>query len=108
MATARAASSSALRRRWRRPCRGLSRRAAAALEAKEEDGVVGLVCPTPLGSYRYRKRRGSGASLMFDVDVFPLAVAKELDNWKEKDERERRWFTLPDAAAAVDEPDLRD
>ena len=90
------------------PTAGMEAHAAAAQEAKEEAGVLGLVCPTPLGSYRYRKRRGNGASLMFDVDVFPLAVAKELENWKEQDERERRWFTLPDAAAAVDEPDLRD
>ena len=25
-------------------------------------GVRGAICPTPIGSYRYRKRRGSGAS----------------------------------------------
>ncbi len=81
---------------------------AAAREAEEEAGVRGLVCPTPLGSYRYRKKRGNGASLMIDVDVFPLAVSQELDSWKEQGQRERRWFTLPEAAAAVDEPDLRD
>jgi uncharacterized protein Yka (UPF0111/DUF47 family) len=78
------------------------------MEAEEEAGVCGPVCPTPLGSYRYRKRRGSGASLMIDVDVFPLAVTRELPRWKEQSERERRWFTLSEAAAAVDEPDLRD
>ena len=82
--------------------------AAAAIEAEEEAGVSGLVCPVPLGSYRYRKRRPNGASLMLDVDVFPLAVNRELPSWKEQNERERRWFTLPEAADAVDEPDLRD
>ena len=81
---------------------------AAAQEAEEEAGVIGPVCPTPLGSYRYRKRRGSGASLMMDVDVFPLAVTRELPSWKEQRERERRWFTLAEAADAVEEPDLRD
>ncbi len=81
---------------------------AASQEAEEEAGVCGAVCPTPLGSYRYRKRRSSGASLMIDVDVYPLLVTRELDQWKEKDERERRWFTLREAAGAVDEPDLRD
>ena len=40
---------------------------AAAQEAEEEAGVRGAVCPTPLGTYRYRKRKGSGASLMADV-----------------------------------------
>ncbi len=81
---------------------------AAAIEAREEAGVIGLVCPTPLGSYRYRKKRTSGASLMVDVDVFPLAVNAELVSWKEQSQRERRWFSLSEAAAMVDEPDLRD
>jgi predicted phosphate transport protein (TIGR00153 family) len=80
---------------------------AAAQEAQEEAGVCGAVCPTPIGSYRYRKRRGNGASLMIDVDVFPLAVTRELPSWKEQHQRERRWFSLGEAAAAVDEEDLR-
>jgi uncharacterized protein Yka (UPF0111/DUF47 family)/predicted NUDIX family NTP pyrophosphohydrolase len=87
---------------------GASAHGAAAIEAKEEAGVIGLVCPTPLGSYRYRKRRSNGASLMIDVDVFPLAVNTELVSWKEQSQRERRWFSLTDASASVDEPDLRD
>jgi 8-oxo-dGTP pyrophosphatase MutT (NUDIX family) len=36
---------------------GLSPHAAAALEAQEEAGVRGALCPIALGSYRYRKRR---------------------------------------------------
>src|SRR6478735_2578447 len=60
------------------PPAGAAPHQAAASEAEEEAGVVGPVCPTPLGSYRYRKRRGNGASLMVDVDVFPLAVTQEL------------------------------
>lgn len=82
--------------------------AAAAREAEEEAGVCGPVCPTPLGSYRYRKTKASGASLMVDVDVYPLAVTRELGEWKESEERERRWFSLAEAAEAVDEHDLRD
>jgi len=81
---------------------------AAASEAEEEAGVVGPVCPTPLGSYRYRKRRRNGASLMVDVEVFPLAVSRELPDWKEGKERERRWFSLSEAADAVEETDLRE
>ena len=81
---------------------------AAAREAEEEAGVRGAVCPTPLGTYRYRKRRANGASIMADVQLFPLAVSEELGEWKEKDERERRWFSLSEAAERVDEPDLRD
>ena len=99
-------------RRWvipkGNPPSGMIAHAAAALEAEEEAGVQGLVCPTPLGTYRYRKRQKNGASLMIDVEVFPLAVNRELDAWKEQDERERRWVSLPEAAAMVDEPDLSD
>ena len=53
----------------------------------------------PLGTFRYRKRKGSGASLMADVEVFPLAVNRELADWPEKAERERRWFSLAEAAS---------
>jgi 8-oxo-dGTP pyrophosphatase MutT (NUDIX family) len=88
------------------PMNGVLPHAAAALEAEEEAGVRGAICPTPLGSYRYRKMRKNGASLMLDVDVFPLAVTQELEIWKEKGERDRRWFPLSEAADAVEEPDL--
>ncbi|MEO6389129.1 MAG: DUF47 family protein [Croceibacterium sp.] len=81
---------------------------AAAREAQDEAGALGAVCPVPLGSYRYRKRQGSGASLMIDVDVFPLSLTTELDTWKEQGERDRRWFLLDEAADAVDESDLGD
>lgn len=99
-------------RRWvipkGNPSAGMVAHNAAALEAEEEAGVQGLVCPTPLGTYRYRKRQKNGASLMIDVDVFPLAVNRELDRWKEQGERERRWVSLPEAASMVEEPDLSD
>ena len=88
------------------PVGGLTSHTAAAVEARDEAGVVGLVCPTALGSYRYRKRRGNGAHLMADVEVFPLAVTSELARWKEQDQRERRWMSLSEAADLVHEPDL--
>uniref|UniRef100_UPI0025DAC1B6 DUF47 family protein n=1 Tax=uncultured Sphingomonas sp. TaxID=158754 RepID=UPI0025DAC1B6 len=97
-------------RRWvvpkGNPMGGTSPHLAAAIEAEEEAGVRGAVCPIALGSYRYRKRRKNGASLMVDVEVYPLAVSDELTDWKEAAERERRWFSLADAAEAVEEPDL--
>jgi uncharacterized protein len=86
---------------------GLTPHASAAQEALEEAGIVGATCPTPIGSYRYRKTLRSGASLMIEVDVFPISVTDELEEWQEKHQRERRWFSLSDAANAVDEPDLR-
>jgi len=90
------------------PIAGLSAHAAAAHEAEQEAGILGAACPTPIGSYRYRKRRRNGASLLLDVDVYPIAVTTELDNWEEQDQRERRWFSLLEAVEAVDEPDLKD
>lgn len=90
------------------PPLGMTPHVAAAQEAEEEAGVTGIVCPTPLGSYRYRKKQNNGASLMMDVDVFPLAVNRELPEWKEQSQRERRWVPLHEAAEMVDEPDLRD
>lgn len=98
-------------RRWVIPKGGLMKgmppHAAAAIEAEEEAGVFGAACPTPLGSYRYRKRRNSGASVWVDVDVFPFAVTEELESWAEQHQRERCWFSLAEAAEAVDEEDLR-
>lgn len=98
-------------RRWVLPkgnrMKGLSLHAAAAREAFEEAGIEGAACPTPLGSYRYRKLLRTGAALLVDVDVFPLSVTGELTDWPEQEERERRWFPLHEAAKAVDEADLR-
>ena len=98
-------------KRWVLPkgnrIKGLSPHAAAAQEALEEAGVLGSVCPTPLGTYRYRKLVRSGASLMVDVDVFPFAVTNELDEWPEREQRTRRWFPLAHAIDAVDEADLK-
>ena len=90
------------------PMKGISPHAAAAQEAFEEAGVEGAVCPTPLGDYRYRKLLKSGAALMMDVRVFPLAVTGELDDWPEAGQRTRQWFALSDAVNRVDEPDLRE
>lgn len=81
---------------------------AAAAEALEEAGVIGTVCPTPIGTYRYRKRLSDGAHVMAEVEVFPLAVTGELPSWKEQGQRERRWFAQADAARAVEEPELRE
>jgi 8-oxo-dGTP pyrophosphatase MutT (NUDIX family) len=86
---------------------GLTAHAAAAQEAEEEAGVRGATCPTPIGGYRYRKTKWTGASLWVDVEVFPICVTDELSEWKEQHQRERRWFPLAAAADAVNEPDLK-
>ncbi len=88
------------------PIRGLASHEAAAHEAFEEAGVSGIACPTPLGQYAYLKKRRNGQIKRATVTLFPLAVTEQADEWPEQDERDSQWFGLPQAAAAVDEPDL--
>lgn len=87
------------------PMKGRKPSEAAAQEALEEAGVIGQAARNPVGSYRYRKRREADFNLC-EVQVYELAVRKELNNWQEKGQRERRWFTLEEAAASIEEPDL--
>jgi 8-oxo-dGTP pyrophosphatase MutT (NUDIX family) len=79
---------------------------AAAKEAEEEGGVRGDIVKKSIGRYRYYKLRESGACCRLEVDVFPLEVREELDDWVEKSIRDRRWLPLEEAAETVGEPDL--
>jgi predicted phosphate transport protein (TIGR00153 family) len=98
-------------RRWvipkGNPIKGLRAHEAAAHEAFEEAGLVGIPCPTLIGTYHYYKRKRDGAERSATVEVFPLSVTSQLPEWPEQHERESRWFSLAQAAAAVDEPDLK-
>ena len=80
--------------------------AAAAIEAEEEAGVQGAVSPISIGSFHYTKLLRGGGSVIAEVELFPLAVTKEMPNWIEQHQRKRRWFTIAGAATAVDEVDL--
>ena len=89
------------------PIKGLRAHEAAAQEAYEEAGVEGIACPAQIGSYSYAKRRKSGLTRNVAVDVFPLSVTGQAAEWPEQDERTTAWFTLANAAVAVDEPELK-
>ncbi len=78
----------------------------AAREAREEAGLVGPIQKRPIGSYHYKKLLGDGLPVWCTVEVFALEVAGRLESWPEQGERAGRWFTLDDAANAVDEPEL--
>ena len=69
---------------------------SAVAEAFEEAGVRGTVSETLLGTYRYSKWGGTCA-----VDVFPLSVEDELDDWPESTFRRRLWLPLAEAAERV-------
>ena len=96
--------------RWVLPKGWVERRVSphemAAREAFEEAGIIGAVEAEPLGAYAYPKRLGRGAPVTCKVAVFQMRVEKLLDDWPERRERVRRWFTLRQAAGAVKEPDL--
>ena len=97
-------------RRWvvprGNPIAGLSPPLSAAQEAFEEAGIYGDVEIDPLGRYRYDKRRPSGDLDEAEVELYPMRVVEILDDWPEKAQRERRWFSQQEAAAAVEEADL--
>jgi len=99
-------------RRWVIPkgnlIRGLEPHQAAAREAFEEAGISGIPCPSAIGQYRYGKRRKNGKVTEANVRVFPLAVVSQFDRWPEHEERDTRWFSLPEAANAVQEPELKE
>lgn len=86
---------------------GLKPHEAAAEEAFEEAGLTGIGCPAALGSFRYDKRLSRGGVRPTSVQVFPLAVIRQAEVWPELGERECRWFGLPQAVEAVDEPELK-
>ena len=87
------------------PMRGRKPYEAAAREALEEAGVTGHTRKKPIGSYRYFKRL-AGHFDWCQVDVYPLWVDKQLKSWRERGQREARWFTIEEAAELVLEPGL--
>jgi 8-oxo-dGTP pyrophosphatase MutT (NUDIX family) len=80
---------------------------AAAEEAREEAGVLGVVLGESIGSFTYQKGHPAG-SIAVRVYVYLLEVREELVIWPECNQRERAWFALSDAVAKVEEPELRD
>ena len=81
------------------PIKGMKDHAAAETEALEEAGITGTIGRKPIGRFEYDKRFPRKVERV-KVDVFPLAVDGQLDDWREKGQREVRWFK-PDEAAAM-------
>ena len=83
------------------PMDGVTPAQAAAIEAREEAGLLGLAEDRCLGVWSYAK---SGVPHL--AMVFPLRVDQALDDWPERGQRQRRWFSPDRAAAKLDAPDL--
>ncbi len=97
-------------RRWVLPKgwkeKRLAPHALAAKEALEEAGVLGEVERRPIGRYDYLKRGPRDRVTPCSVRVFPLRVVRLLDDWPERRQRQRRWFSPAEAAMAVEEGGL--
>jgi len=78
----------------------------AQREALEEAGVIGKIAKKPFASFRYLKWISETKHRRCIVDVFPLAVQRELDDWPEKTQRERKWMPPSQAALLVTETGL--
>ena len=87
------------------PIEGLKPHRVAEREALEEAGVVGKASRQSIGSYAYWKRMRQ-SFVLCGVDVFPLEVREQLDDWPERDERQRVWVSVDEAALIVEEPGL--
>lgn len=81
---------------------GLTPLESAAKEGREEAGVEGEVWEGRLGSYGYKKWNGT-----CKVEVFPMEVTVELDDWPEAAIRRREWIPLEQAVKRIDERRLR-
>ncbi len=94
---------------------GLAPAESAAQEAYEEAGVRGRIGAAPVGHYRAFKARPGKArpgkarrvvETPVLVEMYPLEVAEQFDDWPEKGERKRHWATHAEARRLLSEPGL--
>lgn len=89
------------------PIKGLKRHESAETEAMEEAGLIGSAAPKAVGRFTYIKQFPKRQEKVL-VDVFPLAIERQLDDWQEKGQREVRFFNPVDAAALVSDAGVGD
>jgi 8-oxo-dGTP pyrophosphatase MutT (NUDIX family) len=78
----------------------------ALREASEEAGLKCTGETQPIGRFSYTKKRPRRGDRLCQVDVYQLAVTRQLKSWPEDKQRQRAWFDLRDAAAVIDESEL--
>jgi 8-oxo-dGTP pyrophosphatase MutT (NUDIX family) len=76
----------------------------ARREALEEAGVVGRVSKKAIGYYTYLK---DPVKPPFLVSVFSFQIESEVSDFKECGVRRSTWVSPSEAAALVDEPELK-
>ncbi|MEN9894962.1 MAG: hypothetical protein RIR97_814 [Pseudomonadota bacterium] len=89
------------------PMEGKSCHGVAEREAYEEAGVQGKVASQVYGTYHYQKELKNGLSIRCRVMLFPLEVDALLETFPEKGSRAMEWVTCAEAAARVNEGELK-
>ncbi|WP_407492340.1 NUDIX hydrolase [Pseudooceanicola sp. MF1-13] len=79
---------------------------AALQEALEEAGVIGRATKDPLGHYTYMKVMDDGTEVPCIGYLFAVRTKYLKTEYKEANERNRKWFSRKKAAKRVDEPEL--
>lgn len=88
------------------PVEGRAPFMSAALDAFEEAGIVGDIDPRPLTDYRYPRSGEDEAARICRVTLFAMRVRGTLSHWKERGERQRRWFAAAEAADRIEDVEL--
>ena len=70
-------------------------------ESLEEAGIEGRILTPAIGEYRFAKWGGQ-----CEVEVFVMAVTRELNHWPEDQLRQRVWTDVKQAARQVKHTDL--
>ena len=88
------------------PAKGRSPVAAASREAFEEAGIIGDISASPMTCYSYMKALDDGSEVSCRVTVFGMKVRGTLSHWREKGQRQRRWFSFAAAADRLNDAEL--
>lgn len=89
------------------PMSGKSLAKSAAQEAFEEAGIEGVIEDKPLGTFRHTKQHVTLGMLDVSIIVYSLAVERELAEWPERGQRQRKWFSFKQAVLTVDSDELK-
>lgn len=96
-------------RRWIFPkgavAHAMTAQASAAKEAWEEAGVRGEIGDHALGRYHTEKVDGRRRRWIA-VELYPLLVTKQAEDWPERRGRRRHWATHRQARRLIDNPEL--
>lgn len=89
-----------------RAMKGLSAWETAAQEAREEAGIDGEIESQSIGSYFLPITEERLAPI--EVQIFPMKVTMQADEWKESAIRQRRWVSSREAKSMINHVGLAD